>query len=90
MYTILDAKHTRLAMRSTFAAASNTLGRSFERRWPLDSDPSAYLTDTPASGSDEPKEAEQLRRTIAAEIIATNLPPALAAEYCTHLGIAST
>lgn len=34
------------------------------------------------------KEAKELRRKIAAEIIATNLPPQLAAEYFTHLGFA--
>lgn len=62
------------------------LGRSFERRWQLDSDPSAYLTD--GEHDADSNDAKQLRSKIAAEIIATNLPPQLAADYFAHLDIA--
>lgn len=87
VFSILDAKHARLSQQSTFAASPNMLGRSFERRWPLDSDPSPYLVAGMEQSTDR-KEAKELRRQIAAEIIATSLPPRLAAEYFTHLEIA--
>ncbi|SPC63651.1 uncharacterized protein UHOD_01005 [Ustilago sp. UG-2017b] len=87
VFPILDARHARLSQQSTFAASPNILGRSFERRWPLESDPSPYLVAGMEESADC-KEAKELRRKIAAEIIATNLPPQLAAEYFTHLGFA--
>lgn len=64
------------------------LGRNFERRWQSDSDPSPYLT-AAAEGEEESdcKEAKNLRAKIAAEIIATNLPPQMAIEYFGHLQI---
>ncbi len=89
-YSILDNKHTRLSLKSTFVASPNMLGRTFERRWSLDSDPSPYLISQIAAGEGEEtdcKVAQELRRRIAAEVIATNLPPLLAAEYFTHLEI---
>ncbi|SJX60683.1 uncharacterized protein SRS1_11911 [Sporisorium reilianum f. sp. reilianum] len=89
LFRLLDTKHAALAQRATFAAAPNTLGRSFERTWPLDSDPSIYLS---SAGDDEEAkdctEAQQLRSKIAAEVVATLLPPQLAVEYFAHLHIA--
>ncbi|EST06563.1 Ribonuclease H2, subunit B [Kalmanozyma brasiliensis GHG001] len=82
-FALLNTKLARLSERTTFVQAPNTLGRSFERRWTSDSDPTPYLT-TEAEDCDE---AKKLRSRIAAEVIATNLPPKLAAEYFAHLGI---
>ncbi|SNX81964.1 uncharacterized protein MEPE_00669 [Melanopsichium pennsylvanicum] len=89
IFTILDKKHAQLSLKSTFVASPNMLGRMFERRWQSESDPSAYLVAPQQDQQDSDcKEAKELRKSIAAEVIATNLPPKLAEEYFTHLGIA--
>ncbi|CDU23257.1 uncharacterized protein SPSC_01886 [Sporisorium scitamineum] len=86
-FLLLDSKHTHLSQRSTFIAAPNTLGRTFERSWPHDSDPSPYLSPSSSEANDDCKDAQQLRSKIAADIVATLLPPALAVEYFRHLQI---
>lgn len=88
VFSILDSKHERLALKSTLVASPNMLGRTFERRWQLDSDPSPYVVNQAEGEKDaDCEEAKELRKRIAAEIVATNLPPQLAAEYFTHLGL---
>lgn len=82
-FALLDTKHSALSAKSTYVAAPNTLGRSFERRWTGGQDPSPYL----AEGEEDCEEAKALRGKIAAEIVATNLPARLAVEWFAHLGI---
>ncbi|SPO21235.1 uncharacterized protein UTRI_00712 [Ustilago trichophora] len=87
-FSILDNKHQHLSSKFTFVASPNMLGRNFERRWQSDSDPSPYLTtSTEEEQESDCKDAKDLRAKIAAEIIATNLPPQLAREYFEHLHI---
>ncbi|KAJ9476554.1 Ribonuclease H2 subunit B [Pseudozyma hubeiensis] len=86
-FHLLDRKHTLLSQRSTFAQTPNTLGRTFERSWPHESDPSPYLSLTENDEGQDCKDAAKLRSQIAAEVIATYLPAKLAAEYFAHLGV---